>query len=130
MVKSMEFKKDYIIYILLAVIIVIGAVYISGTVFSLFDPQSSATGTLHNSTIVVKEKFIKSNPETGEDQYLIADTNNHVYKDIDNKNFNKTNSTDIYVQAEVGGTYNITTVGIRNSTLSEYPNIISLTKIS
>lgn len=79
--------------------------------------------------ITVDQKFIKLNPNTNKQEYLVADTENNVYKDVDDSRAHKFNSSDVYVALKKGHKYIINTVGIRDPINSEYPNIISIKEV-
>ena len=79
---------------------------------------------IHSKLITVEMKYVKMNPDSGKSEYLIADTNNNVYKDIDDARFNKMNSSDVFVALKLHHKYIIDIVGHRDTKTSQYPNII------
>lgn len=66
----------------------------------------------------------------GTSHYRIYTEQCGVLADGDQWLTGKHNSADIYGQIQVGHTYNFHVVGIRNDTLSEFPNVLAVTPVT
>ena len=111
------------IILIIAVIVLISSLNIAVMYAEYNKPVKEAK------IITVDQKFIKLNPNTNKQEYLVADTENNIYKDVDDSHAHKFNSSNVYVALKKGHKYIINTVGIRDPINSEYPNIISIKEV-
>lgn len=115
----MKNSVTYLMVVLLSVLMLacaLGGLYVHQAIYK--PPY------IHSKLITVEMKYVKMNPDSGKSEYLIADTNNNVYKDVDDVRFNKTNSSNVFVALKLHHKYIIDIVGHRDTKTSQYPNII------
>ena len=101
-------------YIVLGLLLIITIALVGMKITGVFN--------IENSTITVKEKFIKHNKNGS--TYLIASEAGNVYMINDSIMEMRFDSSDLYIRMEVGETYLIRTRGKRIHFLSMYKNIM------